>query len=58
MSGRVLADEARKRLPWLKVLIMSGYSRNAIVNNGGLDPGVSPDTNAAFAKRTCAIIRT
>jgi len=41
MSGRALADEARKRLPGLKVLFMTGYSRNAIVHNGRLDPGVS-----------------
>ena len=41
MNGRVLADEARTRIPTLKVLFMTGYSRNAIVHHGRLDPGVS-----------------
>lgn len=41
MNGRSLADEASKRMPGLKVLFMTGYSRNAIVHNGRLDPAVS-----------------
>jgi signal transduction histidine kinase len=40
MNGRKLADAARKRQPALKVLYMTGYSRNAIVHQGRLDPGV------------------
>jgi two-component system NtrC family sensor kinase len=40
MNGRALADEARQRHPALKVLFMTGYSRNAIVHQGRLDPGV------------------
>jgi signal transduction histidine kinase/CheY-like chemotaxis protein len=40
MNGRILADEAQKRLPGLKVLYMTGYSRNAIVHHGRLDSGV------------------
>ena len=40
MNGRKLADEARSRYPDLKVLFMTGYSRNAIVHQGRLDPGV------------------
>jgi two-component system NtrC family sensor kinase len=40
MNGRMLADEAQKRLPGLKVLYMTGYSRNAIVHHGRLDSGV------------------
>jgi CheY-like chemotaxis protein len=39
-NGRVLADEARLRRPDLKVLFTTGYTRNAIVHNGVLDPGV------------------
>ncbi len=39
-SGRVLADEAVKLRPGLKVLYTTGYSRNAIVHHGRLDPGV------------------
>jgi signal transduction histidine kinase/CheY-like chemotaxis protein len=41
MTGRQLADEAVKRLPSLKVLYTTGYSRNAVVHNGVLDPGVN-----------------
>jgi signal transduction histidine kinase len=39
-SGRVIADEAIKLRPELKVLFTTGYSRNAIVHQGRLDPGV------------------
>jgi PAS domain S-box-containing protein len=40
MNGRLLADEARRRRPALKVLFTSGYTENAIVHHGRLDPGV------------------
>ena len=40
MNGRKLAEEARERRPALKVLFMTGYSRNAIVHQGRLDAGV------------------
>ncbi len=40
MNGRALAEQARQRHPALKVLFMTGYSRNAIVHQGRLDPGV------------------
>jgi signal transduction histidine kinase/DNA-binding response OmpR family regulator len=39
-NGRLLADEARKRRPNLDVLFTTGYTRNAVVHNGVLDPGV------------------
>jgi signal transduction histidine kinase/CheY-like chemotaxis protein len=52
MNGRLLADEMLKRQPKLKVLFMTGYSRNAIVHQGRLDAGVSllqkPITQAAL----------
>lgn len=41
MSGGELADLARERLPDLKVLYTTGYTRNAIVHNGILDAGTS-----------------
>src|SRR5712675_2208643 len=41
MNGRQLVDELLHRHPSLKVLFMTGYSRNAIVHQGRLDPGVS-----------------
>ena len=40
MDGRRLADEAKRRRPGNKVLFTTGYTRNAIVHNGRLDPGV------------------
>ena len=39
LNGRGLADEAARRRPGLKVLYMTGYTRNAIVHNGVLDAG-------------------
>jgi two-component system NtrC family sensor kinase len=41
MNGRALANVALQSRPGLKVLYMTGYSRNAIVHQGRLDPGVS-----------------
>jgi signal transduction histidine kinase/ActR/RegA family two-component response regulator len=41
MNGRKLADLARADRPELKVLYTTGYTRNAIVHNGMLDPGVA-----------------
>ena len=40
LNGRQLADEAVLRRPQLKVLFTTGYTRNAIVHDGRLDPGV------------------
>jgi PAS domain S-box-containing protein len=40
MNGRRLAEEATKRRPGSKVLFMSGYTENAIIHHGRLDPGV------------------
>jgi signal transduction histidine kinase len=39
-TGRMLADDARRLRPGLRVLYTTGYSRNAIVHGGRLDPGV------------------
>ena len=40
LNGRQLAEEIKKRQPAAKVLFMTGYSRDAIVHQGRLDPGV------------------
>jgi len=40
LNGEQLADQARVLRPHLKVLYTSGYTENAIVHQGRLDPGV------------------
>jgi signal transduction histidine kinase len=39
MNGRQLADEIKARQPDVRVLFMSGYSRDAIVQQGHIDAG-------------------
>jgi signal transduction histidine kinase len=55
MNGRRLANEVVARANGIKVLFMTGYSRNAIVHHGRLDPRVEmiqkPFTEAALAAR-------
>jgi PAS domain S-box-containing protein len=54
-NGRQLAEQAQNRRPGLKVLFTTGYSRNAIVHQGRLDPGVAmiqkPMTQDGLAAR-------
>ncbi|HEY1719621.1 MAG TPA: PAS domain-containing protein [Magnetospirillaceae bacterium] len=40
MNGRKLADQLTGLRPTLKVLYMSGYSEDAVIHQGRLDPGV------------------
>ena len=40
LNGRELAAEAQQHRLDLKMLFMTGYSRNAIVHQGRLDPGI------------------
>jgi PAS domain S-box-containing protein len=40
LNGRQLADRARKLHPRLKILYTSGYTADAIVHDGRLEPGV------------------
>jgi nitrogen-specific signal transduction histidine kinase/CheY-like chemotaxis protein len=40
MNGRRLSEQALQRRPSMKVLFTTGYTRNAIVHNGMLDPDV------------------
>jgi PAS domain S-box-containing protein len=41
MNGRQLADKAVGHRPGLRVLYMTGYTRNAIIHQGRLDRGIS-----------------
>ncbi|MER9351186.1 CHASE3 domain-containing protein [Mesorhizobium sp. M0227] len=40
MNGRKLAEEALARMPLLKVIFTTGFTRNAVVHNGVLDHDV------------------
>ena len=40
LNGKALADEVTRRWPTTKLVFMSGYTENAIVHYGRLDPGV------------------
>ena len=40
VNGKALADEALRRRPGLKVVYTTGYTPNAVVHGGVLDPGV------------------
>jgi len=41
MDGRRLADEALRLRPKLKVLFTTGFTRNAIIHNGTIDPNTN-----------------
>ena len=55
VSGRVLADRVREKLPHLPVLFTTGYTQNAIVHQGRLDPNVhlltKPYTQQELARK-------
>jgi two-component system NtrC family sensor kinase len=40
MNGRELSDEMRRRRSDIKILYMTGYTRNAIIHHGRLDPDI------------------
>jgi CheY-like chemotaxis protein len=54
-NGRELASEVERRRPGTKVIFMTGYSRNAIVHHGRLDPGTElipkPLTERVLARK-------
>lgn len=62
INGRKLADEALRRRPDLKVLYTSGYTRNAVVHNGVIDPGVEllgkPFTIEQLANKVRSILES
>ena len=61
MNGRELAEAARALRPGLKVLYTSGYTENAIVHHGRLDPGVQllpkPYRNIDLAAKVHAVLQ-
>jgi two-component system, NtrC family, sensor kinase len=61
MNGRQLADAVKARHADMRVLFMTGYSRNAIVHQGRLDPGVSliqkPLSAASLALKIREVLR-
>ena len=57
MNGRQLAEQAKNRQPDLNVLFTTGYSRNAIVHQGRLDPGVAMIQKPITQERLAARVR-
>jgi CheY-like chemotaxis protein len=57
MNGRRLAEEAKQHQAALKVLYMTGYSRNAIVHQGRLDPGVELLQKPLTSEQLAAAVR-
>jgi YesN/AraC family two-component response regulator len=60
MSGRELAEMLAPQHPGLKILYMSGYTDNAIVNHGVLEEGVNyiqkPFTLDALARKVREVL--
>jgi signal transduction histidine kinase len=62
VSGRVLADRVREKRPHLPVLFTTGYTQNAIVHHGRLDPNVhlltKPYTQQELARKVRELLGT
>lgn len=60
MNGKQLSLAISKRRPGTRVLFMTGYSRNAIVHQGRLDPGVQlvqkPLTRTSLAEKVRRVL--
>jgi CheY-like chemotaxis protein len=60
-NGREVAAEIRLRFPATRVLFMTGYSRNAIMHQGRLDPDVAmiqkPFSQADLARKIASVLR-
>ncbi len=54
LNGRQVADAARQRRPGLKVLFITGFAENAVLNHGHLDPGMHVMTKP-FAMESLAV---
>ena len=58
LTGKQVADAAQRQRPGLKVLFMSGYTENAIVHHGRLDPGVMLLSKPFRATELARMVRT
>ena len=62
LDGRAVADKLRPRHPSLRVLYMSGYTQDAIVQRGVLDAGIEflpkPFTRATLLARVREVLDT
>jgi CheY-like chemotaxis protein len=62
INGRMLANKARQKSPNLPVLYTTGYTRNAIVHQGRLDPDVEllnkPYTQQDLARKVREMLDT
>ena len=58
MNGRQMADAARVKRPELKVLFITGYAENAVLNNGQLAPGLAIMTKPFAVDAMAVRIRT
>jgi two-component system, NtrC family, sensor kinase len=60
MNGRQLSEEVLRRRPDVKVLFVTGYTRNAIIHHGRLDPDIDlltkPFTADALARKVRRIL--
>jgi len=60
MNGRQLADDVQRRRPGIKVLYVTGYTRNAIIHHGRLDPDIDlltkPFTADALTRKIRGIL--
>lgn len=57
MNGRKLADEALKQQPSMRVLFMTGFTRNAVVHNGVVDQGVTLLTKPFTSDELCGVVQ-
>lgn len=62
MNGEMLAEEVKKIFPQTKVLYISGYTRDALIDQGALKPGVKlltkPFTTVELAKEVRNLLDT
>ena len=61
MTGRMLAEQALKQRPDLKIIYTTGFSRNGVIHGGVLDHDVNflpkPFTVEGLARKAAAVLR-